>query len=259
VARHAERALELAAAAHSPDVLCKALNAKGWLVQRQHHAPEAAATFAALVEVARTRDLPLAELMGRGNLADVRSQADLAGAESGHLATLELAERLGDIGNLAVSLSNIALQYFVTGHWERTESYARRAAESVQVVELQNFGHFPLLMLAVARGDAETARAHLRPLQSWANDDDAQSRDSYLIAEAAVASAAGPAQQWLILAAKAARSAYEANGFMSESFRLAWPLAVQAAVQIGDYDEARALLAMVADAPADHVPPYLAA
>jgi hypothetical protein len=31
----------------------------------------------------------------------------------------------------------------------------------------------------VARGDSETARTHLRPLQSWADDDDAQSRDSY--------------------------------------------------------------------------------
>jgi hypothetical protein len=258
VARHAERALELATAADSPDVLCKALNAKGWLLQRQHRAREAVATFAELVEVARTHDLPLAELLGRGNLADVQSQADLVGAESGHLAAMELAERLGDIGNLAVSLSNIALHYFYTGHWDRTESYATRAVESMEITELQNFGHFPLLMLAVMRGDIETGRTHLRSLQSWADDDDAQSRDSYLIAEAAVASVAGPPEDALILAAKAARSAYEANGLMSESFRLAWPLALQAAVQRGELDEARALLAMVADAPPDHVPPYLA-
>jgi hypothetical protein len=259
VARHAEQAVELATAVGSPEVLCKALNAKGWLLQRQHHAPEAAATFAALVEVARTHDLPPAELLGWGNLADVQSQADLPGAESGHLAALALAERLGDVGNRAISLSNIALHYFYTGHWERTQTYARRAVESLEIAELQNFGHFPLLTLAVARGDSETARTHLRPLQSWADDDDAQSRDSYLIAEAAVASVTGALEQWLILATKAARSAHEANGLMSESFRLAWPLALEAAVEARNHDQARALLAMVADAPPDHVPAYLTA
>ena len=259
VARHAERALVLATAAGSPEILCKALNAKGWLLQRQQDATGAAATFAEVVEVARAHDLPLAELMGRGNLAEVRSQADLPGAEPDHLAALKLAERLGNVGNRAIALSNIAFHYFYTGQWERTESFARRAVESTQVPELQNFGHFPLLMLAVMRGDTERARRHLGPLRSWAEDDDAQSRDSYLIAEAAVASGTGPPQESLILAANAARSAYETHGFMSESFRLAWPMALEAALRGRDHDQARALWAIVADAPPHHVPPYLAA
>jgi predicted ATPase/class 3 adenylate cyclase len=259
VARHTERALELATAAGSPDVLCKALNARGWLLQRQHRAQDAAATFAELVEVARTHDLPLAELLGRGNLADVQSQADLPGAESGHLAAMELAERLGDIGNLAVSLSNLAFHYLYAGHWDRTENYAGRAAESMKITELQNFGHFPLLMLAVMRRDTETARTHLRPLQSWADDDDAQSRDSYLIGDAAVASIEGPPEEAVILATKAARIAYESNGLMSESFRLAWPLALETALHNRDHHEAKALLAIVADTQPDHVPTYLAA
>ncbi len=259
VAEHANRAHELASAADSPNVLCRALNAKGWLLQRQHHAPEAAAMFAALVEVARSHDLPGAELMGRGNLADVREQSDLPGAEPEHLAALELAERLGDVGNRAVALSNLAFHYFFTGQWDRTESYAGRALESITISELQNFGHFPLLMLAVTRGDLDAARTHLRELKSWSDDDDAQSRDSYLIAEAGVALAAGPPDESLALAIKAARSAYESNGLISESFRLAWPLALEAAMRCEDQDEAKALLAMASDAPPGHVPPYLAA
>ena len=231
VAEHANRAYELATAANSPEVLCRALNAKGWLLQRQHHAPEAAAMFAALVEVAQSNDLPKAELMGRGNLADVRSQSDLPRAESEHLAALELTERLGDVGNRAVALSNIAFHYFYAGQWNLTESYARRAVESLTVSQLQNFGHFPLLMLAVTRGDIDAARTHLRELKSWADDDDAQSRDSYLIAEAAVALAAGPPAESLASAVKAARSAYESNGLISEGFRLAWPLALEAAMR----------------------------
>jgi hypothetical protein len=114
-------------------------------------------------------------------------------------------------------------------------------------------------MLAVTRGDIDAARTHLRELKSWADDDDAQSRDSYLIAEAAVALAAGPPCESLASAVKAARSAYESNGLISESFRLAWPLALEAAMRCGDLDEGKILLAMVAEAPAGHLPPYLAA
>src|SRR5215204_2750923 len=259
VADHANRAYELATTANSPEVLCRALNAKGWLLQRQHHAPEAAAMFSALVEVAQSNDLPRAELMGRGNLADVRSQSDLSGAESDHLAALELTERLGDVGNRAIALSNLAFHYFYAGQWDLTENYARRAVESLTVSQLQNFGHFPLLMLAVTRGEIDAARTHLRELKSWADDDDAQSRDSYLIAEAAVALAAGPPSESLAAAIPAARSAYESNGLISESFRLAWPLALEAAMRCGDSDGAKTLLAMVAEAPAGHLPPYLAA
>jgi len=259
VAQHAERALELATAANSPEVLSKALNAKGWLLQRQHRAREAADTFQALVDVARKNDLAKAELMGRGNLADVRAQADLPGAEAEHLAALELTERLGDVGNRAIALSNLAFHYFYAGQWERTESYGRRAVHSAEITELQNFGHFPLLMLAVAREDAQTARSHLIPLQRWATDDDPQSRDSYLIAEAGVAFIDGSPEEAIKLSAAAARSSYESNGLMSESFRLAWPLSLEAAIRGSDLDEARALLDTVANAPSVHVPPYLAA
>src|SRR4029453_9491095 len=63
----------------------------------------------------------------------------------------------------------------------------------------------------------------------------------------------------LASAVKAVRSAYESNGLISESFRLAWPLALEAAMGSGDQDEAKALLEMVAEAPPGHVPAYLAA
>jgi hypothetical protein len=46
---------------------------------------------------------------------------------------------------------------------------------------------------------------------------------------------------------------------MSESFRLAWPLALEAAIRGAELGEAKALLAMVANAPPEHVPPYISA
>ena len=185
VAEHANKAHELASAADSPNVLCWALNAKGWLLQRQHHAPEAAAMFEALVEVAQSNDIPRRGADGTRKLWPTsdrnqtcqelspntwrrsRSRNDLATSETERLLS-----------------SNLALYYFYTGQWDRTESYAGRAVESITISELQNFGHFPLLMLTVTRGDIDAARTHLRELKSWSDDEDAQSRDSYLIAEA---------------------------------------------------------------------------
>lgn len=259
VVDHADRALDLASAAGSPEILCKALNAKGWLLQRQHRFHEAADTFERLVEVARDNDIPKAQLMGRGNLADVRSQADLPGAEAEHLAALELADRLGDVGNRAIALGNVALHYFYAGQWDRTMSYGQRGVESASIPDLENFGHFPLLILAIAQGHARTARAHLQQLHSWKADDDAQSRDSYLIAQAAVASLDGSPSEFATLSVEAARSSYEDNGLVSESFRLALPLALEAMIKTADPDGGKRLIAMLAEAPASEVPPYLAA
>jgi hypothetical protein len=257
VARHADRAVELAAVAGSADVWSKALNAKGWLRQRQHRTAEAAAIFRELADVARSGDLPLAEMLGRGNLAELSAQADLPGAEPDHLAALALAERLGDVGNRAIALSNVAMHYLYAGRWDLTREYAERAVSAAELVDLQNFGHFPLLLLAVLRIDAATARHHLQPLRDWATDDDAQSRDSYRIAAAAVTGLDGDPAEAMRLAVEATQSSYDNHGFMSESFRLAWPLAVEAALRVGALAEARRLLGWIREAPDDVIPPYL--
>jgi hypothetical protein len=46
---------------------------------------------------------------------------------------------------------------------------------------------------------------------------------------------------------------------LSEEFRLAWPLAVEAALASGRVDDATAQLALVSHTPKGHVPPYLRA
>ncbi|MEJ7708068.1 MAG: hypothetical protein WKF82_12855 [Nocardioidaceae bacterium] len=46
---------------------------------------------------------------------------------------------------------------------------------------------------------------------------------------------------------------------VAEGFRLGWPLALEASLAAGRLDDAQHLLALVADAPKGHVPPYLRA
>jgi hypothetical protein len=47
--------------------------------------------------------------------------------------------------------------------------------------------------------------------------------------------------------------------FRTEGFRWGWPLALEAAIQVGRSDLTGSLLGLVADAPKGHVPPYLRA
>jgi hypothetical protein len=53
--------------------------------------------------------------------------------------------------------------------------------------------------------------------------------------------------------------AIEAIGPATEAIRFGWPDSVRAALELGRLDDANQLLALLADRPAGHVPPFLAA
>ncbi len=255
-ADHAELALELAASQQSPHVLARALNAKGMLLQTRQRVVEAAALFGAIAEVASIHDLPSQESLGRSNLADLRSQCDLPGAEAEHEASLRLAERLGDVVKQAIALNNLAFHHFYLGQWERSEHYARRGVSELPE-DWQPFGRYPLTLLLTARGHVPDARLQFSGLACWTNSDDAQDRTAFLVAEAAVAFSENRFEEALAAAASSARDAVQTLGLTSESFRLAWPLALESALLSEEPDLARSLLAIVAQAPPGHVPPYL--
>jgi hypothetical protein len=198
------------------------------------------------------------ESTGRANLGDLRSTCDLPGAEAELESGLELAERLGNVLALAITLNNLALHDLYVGRWDRTEHYAHRA-----ILELpedwQPFGRYALILLQTARGQTSDARRELGGLAVWAANDDAQDRTAFLVAEGTVAFGEHRYVDALSAAASSARDAAETLGLVSESFRLAWPLALESALVGKQIDEARTLLSIVFEAPPGHVPPYLRA
>jgi len=199
------------------------------------------------------------EAVARGNLAEVQAQSDLPGAESEGEQSLALAARLGNPDGQAISLLNLALFHFYTGDWAATADRANQAIAVSPLQPIQAFGRAPLVLLLCARGDPTGARPYLDGLESWAASDDVQDRALLGVAEGALAMSENRFGEALLAAARAAAESAQVNGFRSEGFRLAWPLAIEAALLADELDEARSQLSVVADAPRGHVPPYVRA
>ena len=111
VAEHANRAYELATAANSPEVLSEPSMPRAGFCSGST-TPRRPLPCSQHSSRLRSPTTCPGGADGTGNLADVRTQSDLPGAESEHLAALELAERLGDVGNRAVCFNNLAFHYF---------------------------------------------------------------------------------------------------------------------------------------------------
>lgn len=256
---HLDKALASATALELPDVLARALNTKSLMLQAQHRVIEASALYSAAADVASTHDLKADEGVARVNLGDVRAQSDLPAAEEQYEQSFALASRLGMAPLLAIAAANLALLHFYAGRWDETDRYARQAIEGTQVASLQALGRFPLVLLLTAQGDLQAAENHLAGLFDWAASSDRQDRVSMGIAESTVALAKGRRDAATDKAAGAAHEALQAFGMLCEGFRLAWPLAMEAALSAGRLTEAAELLELVANAPKGHVPPYLRA
>ena len=256
---HIERAIDSATALELPLVLLNALHSKAWLLTRHHRIVEATALYSASTSVAQDKDLPSVEAVSRGNLAEVQAQSDLPGVRSEGEQSLALFARLGDPEGQAISLLNLAMFHFYTGDWAATADRANQAIAVSPLERIQTFGRAPLVLLLCARGDPTGARSYLDGLDSLASSDDAQDRALLGIAESALAMSENRFGDALLVAAEAAADSASVNGFRSEGFRLAWPMAIEAALLSDRLDEARSQLAVVADAPPGHVPPYIRA
>ena len=86
-----------------------------------------------------------------------------------------------------------------------------------------------------------------------------QWRAIHAAAAAKVALASGDTARALDVAESGLRSTIGALGVPHDSVRDLWPDAMEAALAFGLLDRASALLALVADRPVGHVPPYLRA
>ena len=99
-----------------------------------------------------------------------------------------------------------------------------------------------------------------RGARAWEVSDDVQQRANYAGTATAVASAGGESR----LAVESARQAIDgatSGGFSvaHEVVRIAFPLALEAAIDIGDLEQAGQLAELLATRPAGEVPPFLRA
>ena len=184
---------------------------------------------------------------------------DLPGAEEHARSALALARRWGLRGDEGIAAGNLMYVLTITGRFDEafqlgTELFEaggdeRPGAETINL----NLAH-----LAALRGNSEAARDHVS--KCGAESDEVQYRANYAAAEAAASLAEGRSREALAAARRAIHETIGgALGIPHEAVRLAFPIALEAAIEIGDLEEADQLAALLATRPRGEVPPFLRA
>ena len=253
---HLESGLVLSTALEDFDGLVSGLHTKAQLLASQHRVVEAAALFSAVAELARGHDDLEMEALARSSLGQLRALADLPDASTELQASQNLSNRLGHRLFEAENASELGVLHHFMGDWDEAERCSARAIEVAQRAHLPD-GRLPLLLLLATRGQLDDAQQQVSALEALADSGDL---DSTLdLSRAILARAGDRPREAADAAGRVARDVFRTDGQYSGRFRLAWPLAVESALAAGDVDEARALLALVEEAPTGHVPPYIRA
>ena len=256
-----EAALTLAQHHGLAESLAFSLNSKAALLMYGGRAEEARLNFEGALGVARRHKITERELIAESNLADLCMIHDLPGAEEHAYAALGLARRWGRRANEATAALN--LMYILTmagrldeAHQLGTEVLQSRGDQGPGAADI----NFALACLEAMRGNDHSAREHLAGCHAWAESDDVQDRSDYASAEAAVLLAEGDSRRALETARRAIDEIL--NGGLAvahEAVRIAFPVALEAATDLDEPEEAKRLAGLLAARPRGEVPPFLRA
>jgi tetratricopeptide (TPR) repeat protein len=241
------------------DVFVQTAGIKALTLSLQDRTTEAVILYRGVSELLG-EDGPIADRASvQINLGDILLQSDLPGAEEHFRAAIDLTRRIGDHATHVVGTSNLALLHLLRGEWDDAEQVLSEAA-ALGGSDLTD----PILLthvatLAALRGDVPRASDLLDAMTDLGTSDDVQDRTLHGAVRALVALVQGHVEEAAGLGATAAHECIRDFGVRTESFRLAWPIAVEAALRAGLLDQVDELLDMVTGRPVGHVPPYLRA
>jgi tetratricopeptide (TPR) repeat protein len=254
-----ERSLQIAEALGMPDVLCAALSRKALLSHYSGRSMEARILYDGGISIAEEHGLTLELQHLCNNCGDLCLNGDLPGAAEYLEKSLALARRLGNRALESLIAGNIMLLDLLQGRWEQVERLGVDLLGSAgdQRPEAEHL-HERLGALHALRGETDEARRSLEQLAAWDQTDNLELLRAFSALAGAVAESEGDHEEALRRAGKVARDGMS-GGAASENVRLTWPVAVDAAFALGRLDEAAELIALIADRPPGHVPPYMRA
>jgi class 3 adenylate cyclase/tetratricopeptide (TPR) repeat protein len=256
-AQHLERGIVLAVARGDAVALMAGLHTKAWLLIHQHRVVEAKALLLAVIELADELNDTEFEARARGSVGHLLAIADLPGAAAQFQASIAISDRLGSAPFVAESEMQLGLLHLFLGRWDEAELCGQRAVETSGKDGLPD-GLLVLAMLHAARGELVEAESQLARLE--AITDPAEPSALHVdIARSLIAFYGGRSDEAASTAASGAHRAFRGQGMLSDEFRLAWPLALEAAVLAQRSDTVASLVALVSDAPNAHRPPYIKA
>ncbi len=256
-----EEVLTLAQHYELPELLARGLNARAMLLGNSGRAEEARLNFEGVLALARRHGIIRSELIAEGNLADLCMTNDLPGGEEHAEASLALARRWGQRDNEAWAAVNLMYILTMAGRLEEaqqlgTELLHAGGDERPGAADING----RLAYLETLRGNTDAARAYLSICRAWVSSDDIQKRSTYSATEAMVLLSAGDTRDALETGRRAIDEAMGGGlGLAHEVIRLAFPVAIEAAVDLGDLEEADRLAEQLAARPRGEVPPFLRA
>jgi class 3 adenylate cyclase len=246
-----DRAFLDAQALDLPDVLTKAFDTRAFLQLAQDRSVEAVISIEAAVTIAQQNGLSREEMIARCNAAVILGDAELPGADVHTAAALDLARLTGDRSTEALVMSNVNNALFNAGRWDEIG----HPDLDVKDVTQADYVNRSSACIAAARG--EDAQPYLDPLLHRLDSDDLDDVAVIRNDLAVVALYQGRLQDALTDALLAYEEALTSRGFGAASPAVA--TAIEAAIRLGELDEAERLLAVVAERPIGRLRPSVRA
>ena len=190
------------------------------------------------------------------NLSDCLAPVDPRGAAEAARSAATHARRTGTADLLAYALGNLSIALVEVGEWDEALAVLSSFGEGGSLAH-------PALqrcagVVAGLRGDADGAASAVLALSSVTVGDDIQALAGLGLLRALAAAAAGDEREALTRSAEVLTYRDEL-AIRHETERWAWPVAARAARTLGDTDTAHRLVSMLDSYPIGHLPPILRA
>ncbi len=255
-----EQALTLAEALELQSVLATALTYKAVHYDILGRVNESRILFGGAIELCNRSDLSDPLFRAQLNSGDLLARFDLPGTEQRTREALETARRIGSRLYESLAASNLMRVCEYTGSWGELE---RLGAELLNGDAQERPGsesiRLQLAILDLYRGRITQAREHVSALDGCRDSEENELRWTYLSCEALVEMACGHSAHALDTLLRTIREVAAVEGPAAQAVRIAFPAAIEAAVNLSQFHEAADLLSLLASRPAGHVPPYLRA
>ncbi len=256
----AELALDVAESLGLPEPLTRALHAKARVAEAQGHPQERVAFLTQALAIAVEHDLPGQAAQHYFNLSDSSFRRDRYAEALGYLQpALELARRLGNRPSEWSLLAELTYPLYMTGRWEE----ALAALEELTEEQIHSGAMFlsvltSALEIHIHRGELEPAQRLFSLFSHLETSVDLQEQGMYRSATATLRRAEGRLGEALEAGAATVELA-RTLGTDHQLVKQGLVEAIEAALALGEREQAGQLLATIDAIPPGLRPPYLEA
>jgi tetratricopeptide (TPR) repeat protein len=243
-----------------PDpILADLFNARGLAHSFASRSAQAVASYREAIRRSESGGASATAASALSNLSDVLVNSEPSAAVEAIRAAMGHFRRVGARYLIGITTSNLMQAMLMTGDWREAEkAYAEAVSDDERAAELSPLLASTAVLLSALRGEPSGVRAGLQCLDQLDETDDAQDLASIATARAVSAASEANYEQALVHAQRAVAYA-EVLGFDAETTRWSWPLAADAAFELGDLSEVSRLVDLLDQQPQGHIPPVLRA